>query len=170
MFASVVLGFIGPLLDAIDWGKLGGGLVVLAAAPVLYAIAHGIARRGVKSELDGLTDRLKNAGDSLRNAQTANQVNAIELATRNQTIAFHERTISHLQADAGTLKNYCGTLLDAGRRLTKELRDLRLVKADYDRLRACGENYFLFVLASLRVMIPMRATCTTALPLASVCS
>lgn len=135
MFAAVVVGFIGPLIDAIDWGKLAGGLVVLAAVPVLFEITRRIATRSVKADLANLTDRLKNAGDSLSNAQTANQVNAIELATRNQTIAFHERTISHLQAEAGKLKNYCGTLLDAGRRLSKELRDLRLMKVEYDRLR-----------------------------------
>ena len=39
-----------------------------------------------------------------------------------------------------------------------------------DGLSACGDNHALFVLASLRVMIPMRATCTTALLRASVCS
>ena len=39
-----------------------------------------------------------------------------------------------------------------------------------ETLSACGDSHALFVLASLRVMIPMRATCTTALLLASVCS
>ena len=33
----------------------------------------------------------------------------------------------------------------------------------------CGDNHALFVLASLRVMTAMSATCTTALLLASVC-
>ena len=135
MFAAVVLGFLGPLIDAIDWGKLGGGLVALTAVPVLFLITLGIARRGVKAEVANLTDRLKNAGDSLSNAQATNQANAIELATRNQTIAFHERNLSQYQADATRQRHYTETLLDAGRRVTKEVRDLRLVKAEFDKLQ-----------------------------------
>ena len=135
MFAAVVFGFLGPLIDAIDWGKLGGGLAVLTAVPVLFLITQGIANRGVRAELANLTDRLKNAGDSLSNAQATNQANAIELATRNQTIAFHERNHAQHEADATKLRHYTDTLLDAGRRLTKEVRELRLVKADHDKLK-----------------------------------
>ena len=135
MFAAVVLGFLAPLIDAIDWGKLGGGLVVLTAVPVLFLITQGIANRGVRAEVANLTDRLKNVGDSLGNAQATNQANAIELATRNQTIAFHERNHAQHEADATRQRHYTDTLLDAGRRLTKEVRELRLVKVDHDKLK-----------------------------------
>lgn len=39
-----------------------------------------------------------------------------------------------------------------------------------DRMRACWESVYLYVLARRRAMIPIRATCTTARLLSSVCS
>jgi len=135
MFAVALVGFIGPLIDAIDWAKLGGGLVVLAAVPVLYAIARGLAKHGVKEEVLSLTDRLKNTADSFSNAQATNQANAIELATRNQTIAFHQQTITQQQVELKHKQGEYEKVFTIGQRQYREIIPLRQMKAEYEKLK-----------------------------------
>ena len=136
MFAVAVVGFIGPLIDAIDWGKLGGGLVVLASVPVLFEITRRIATRSVKAELANLTDRLKNSTDSLGNALATNQANAIELATRNQTIAFHEQTITRQQVESKHKQGEYEKVFAIGQRQYREIIPLRQMKIDYEKLKS----------------------------------
>ncbi len=136
MFAAVTFGFIGPLIDAIDWGKLAGSFVVLAAVPVLYAIARGLAKHGVRTELDNLRAKSQNAADALRNAEATIAADKIDVATRNQTIAFHEQTITQQLAESKQKQSELDKVFAAGQKLYREVIPLRLVRAEHERLKA----------------------------------
>lgn len=137
---AVDLDLVNHFVESFDWAKWAPGVGALVAVPVLWKLASGLARRHVEEELRNLRDRAKNADDARRIAEATLAANTIVMATRDQTIAFHEGTITQLQAEAKQKQAEYDKVFAAGQRLYKEVIPLRLLRGENDKLKQTRET------------------------------
>jgi cellulose biosynthesis protein BcsQ len=126
--------FLETLIESVDFGKLAGAVGVLAGVPIIWALATGLAKRGVKDELKNLNDKLTNAVEDSRLAKQKLSAQDIDIATANQTIAFRDQTITELKLKLSELQRGSNDMLREGQRIYREVVALRLIRTEHMKL------------------------------------
>ncbi len=131
---TMLIAFLDVLFESIDFGKLAGAVGVIAGVPVIWALASGVAKRGVKVELRNLSDQLANNKEELRLAKQNIVADAIELATLKQTIAFRDQTISEHKLKIEETQRGNIEMLREGQRIYREVVAHRLRRTEHLKL------------------------------------
>jgi len=131
---AAALGFLEPLLDAVDWTKLAVPTGAFAIFSLAYFVSTKLAQRSVAVKVGELESMLRIERENLAAARTTIESLKIQQASHSATIRSLHGTVQLKDNLAAAQKAESAKVFAAGRKLHQEVLTLRLVKVEAKKL------------------------------------